>query len=114
MFKWLTVVMMPMFEKRAAEILSAEQLDDILDIVAQHPEIGELIAGTGGVRKWRYANKPGKGKSGGARMIHYYINEDSPVIMVTAFDKGDQANLTDRQKNEMKKLTAILKEEYGK
>lgn len=70
--------------------------------LAETPEAGEIIPGTGGCRKVRIA-KEGKGKSGGYRIITYYTDDDHPVYLMTVISKGQRANLTDRQKNELRK-----------
>lgn len=70
--------------------------------VASNPEAGDIIPGTGGCRKVRIA-KEGGGKSGGYRVITYYSSADAPVFLLTVISKGKQANLTDGQKNELRK-----------
>lgn len=114
MFKWHTVIQMKTFEADAKRLFTEDQIDEILDTLARDPEKGAPIVGTGGVRKWRFASKNAKGKSGGSRVIHYYINENSPAFLIMAYGKGEQDNLSDAEKNTMRKLTAILKKEYGK
>lgn len=73
-----------------------------VDFLALNPEAGDIIPGTGGCRKVRIA-KQGGGKSGGYRVITYYADADRPVFLMTIISKGKQANLTDRQKNELRK-----------
>lgn len=70
--------------------------------LAENPEAGDIMPGTGGCRKIRIA-KDGKGKSGGYRVITYFIDQNRPVYLMTVISKGRQANLTDRQKAELKK-----------
>ena len=64
---------------------------------------------TGGVRKLRW-NRKGAGKSGGYRVIYYFCSEKIPVFAITLYGKNERANLTQSEKNEMKKLTARLVE----
>lgn len=73
-----------------------------VDFVASNPEAGDIIPGTGGCRKVRIARE-GKGKSGGYRVITYYTSGDEPVFLLTVISKGKQANLTGKQKNELRK-----------
>lgn len=47
--------------------------------------------------------KEGKGKSGGYRVTTYFATRDEPVFLLTIISKGKQANLTDKQKNELRK-----------
>lgn len=80
-----------------------------VDLVASDPEAGDLLQGTGGVRKARLAGK-GKGKSGGYRIVYYFGGGDIPVFLLTVFGKGEKANLTQGERNALRSLTATLKE----
>ncbi len=70
------------------------------------------MQGTGGIRKLRWSAQ-GKGKSGGVRVIYYYHNEGIPLFLLTVFGKGEKANLTKAERNELAKFTSILVENYG-
>ncbi len=60
--------------------------------------------GTGGVRKLRW-RRGGQGKSGGVRVIYCFHNEDMPPLyLLTLFAKGDRANLTRAERNELADL----------
>jgi hypothetical protein len=64
-------------------------------------------AGTGGARKVRFAGR-GKGKSGGYRVITFYAAYDIPVFLLDVYSKDAQANLSQAQRNELRKtLTAL-------
>jgi hypothetical protein len=67
----------------------------LIDYLARHPKAGCLIPETGGIRKLRWA-RPGMGKSGGARVIYYYHNENMPLYLLTIFSKGEKANLSNQ------------------
>jgi hypothetical protein len=75
-----------------------------VDYIAAKPEAGAVIEGTGGARKVRIP-KQGSGKSGGYRIITYYMNVNTPVFLVTVISKEQQANLTDKQKKQVKSST---------
>ncbi len=79
--------------------------------MAENPQIGDLIEGTGGCRKFRVA-RPGQGKSGGYRVISFYYSEGIPVFLITAFAKNQQANLTKAERNSLSKLSALLAAAY--
>jgi mRNA-degrading endonuclease RelE of RelBE toxin-antitoxin system len=68
-----------------------------VDFLSDNPDAGNVIEGSGGARKVR-TPKEGKGKSGGYRLITYYVDADTPVFLITVISKGQQANLTGRQK----------------
>lgn len=76
----------------------------IVSEIAADPLAGDLIVGSGGARKLRH-RRTGGGKSGGYRTIHYFGGDDVPVFLLSIFDKGEKANLTERERNE---LAAIL------
>lgn len=70
----------------------------VVTVIAENPELGDLMVGAGGLRKFRFA-RPGTGKSGGYRILSYYVAEDWPVFLVGVFAKGAKANLTAAEKN---------------
>lgn len=82
--------------------MSDAEREAAVEFLANNPEAGDIIPGTGGCRKVRIA-KEGKGKSGGYRVITYYTDGDHPVFLMTVISKGKQANLTEKQKNELRK-----------
>lgn len=67
--------------------------------------------GTGGCRKVRVAGR-GKGKSGGYRTITFYSGIGIPVFLITVFSKGERANLTKAECNQLATLTRAIKAEY--
>jgi hypothetical protein len=86
-----------------------EEMKAAVDLVAADPEAGDVMQGTGGVRKARLAGR-GKGKSGGYRIVWYFGGGDIPVFLLTVFGKGEKANLTQGERNALRLLTATLKE----
>lgn len=84
---------------------------EIVRIVAERPEHGDILEGTGGFRKFRVA-RPGGGKSGGFRVVSYYYSPDLPVFLVTAFAKNHQSNLTMAERNALGKISASIIQSY--
>ncbi len=105
----VTVVEHPNYIKSAERLLTSEQMDDVANILAADPRAGDLIKGTGGFRKFRYAGVPGKGKSGGVRIIHLFVVNDQEIHLVDIYGKNEKNNLTKAERNELSKLAAILK-----
>jgi hypothetical protein len=70
------------------------------------------MEGTGGCRKLRFAIR-GKGKSGGVRTITFYSGESLPVFLLTVFSKGQKANLTKAERNNLRKITNAIVNEYA-
>lgn len=107
-----TIVELPEYIKRAASLLSEEERGNIIDYLSENPKAGDLITGTGGIRKLRWRAK-GKGKSGGARLIYFYHNKSIPLFMLTVFGKGEKENISKSDCNNLTKLTLLLKNNYG-
>ena len=96
---------------KAAGMTDAERTAAI-DIVSHNPVAGDLIVGSGGCRKVRVAGR-GKGKSGGYRVITYFVG-DSGVFLLWVLSKGRSANLTDSQVNTLARLTKTLADSLKK
>lgn len=102
------------FQSAAADAgMTDDEIAAFVNAVAEDPDIGAIMPGTGGCRKVRFA-KPGKGKSGGYRIITFFTGENLPVFLLTVFGKGEKANLTKAERNGLEKLTKALVEEYRK
>ncbi len=82
----------------------------VVDFIAANPQAGDLIKGSGGVRKVRIA-KPGGGKSGGWRVLTAYVSETVAVLLVTAYGKNQRGNVSKAEINEMSQLMKVLKAE---
>ena len=104
---YISVLTMPLFNKRAKDLLTEEERDEIVSYLASNPDKGDIVKDTGGVRKLRWARK-GAGKRGGYRIIYYFHSESRPVFAITLYGKNEKENLTDEEKREMRKLTALL------
>jgi hypothetical protein len=71
------------------------------------------MQGTGGARKLRWGAKS-KGRRGGARAITYYGGPQVPVFLLAVFGKGDRANLSKAERNELRRALVELAAEYRK
>jgi hypothetical protein len=89
----ITVVETVRFLKDADRLMPESDRAELVGFIASNPEVGDVIPQTGGVSKVRWA-LPGGGKSGGARVIHYYHNENLPVFLLAAYGKNEKANLS--------------------
>jgi hypothetical protein len=107
-----TLVPIGTFEAKARRLLGKTGFDELLEFLASRPKAGRIIQGTGGLRKVRIA-RPGRGKSGGARVIYYYHNENKPILLLLIYAKADQENLTDAQKAQLKKHVDAIIDEFG-
>jgi hypothetical protein len=91
--------------------LSEEERLSIVAAIAADPQGGDLIPGTGGARKRRFPSR-GKGKSGGYRTVSYYAGEDVPVLMLALISKGERADLSQAERNELRKELAGYAKDY--
>lgn len=98
---------LPSYARLADKLLTAQERQELISHLAQHPKGGDLMEGTGGVRKLRW-QRGDKGKSGGVRVIYYYHDGLMPLYLLTLFAKGDKANLTKAERNELAALVGIL------
>lgn len=103
----LTVAELPEFIRTADKLLAESERLDIIRYLAERPKAGDLMEGTGGVRKLRWG-RGGQGKSGGVRVIYYFHDEAMPLYLLTLFAKGDQSNLSKAERNELADLVQIL------
>lgn len=107
----ITIAEVPEYIRQAEKLLTAEERQDILSYLAAHPKSGDLIEGTGGIRKLRWG-RGGRGKSGGVRIIYYYHSEAMPLYLLTLFAKNEQANLSKADRNGLAKLVDMLIEAW--
>ena len=87
--------------------MSATERLDIVNYLAAHPKAGDLIEGTGGVRKLRWG-RGSQGKSGGVRAIYYFHSGKMPLYLLTLFAKNERANLSKAERNELAGLVTVL------
>ena len=97
-----------MFEGAAAKIWSEDERLALVDRVARNPESGDVIPGTGGVRKLRWG-RAGSGKRGGARVIYFYYDIDCPLYLLFAYAKASAEDMTADEKRAVSALAAVIK-----
>jgi hypothetical protein len=107
-----TVIETPTFlsDAKAAGLSEQERLT-IVQTIATDPEAGDVIPGTGGARKVRFAGR-GRGKSGGLRVITFYSGPEVPVFLLNIFAKGDKIDLTHAERNELRAILANIVTAY--
>ena len=102
-------VMLPEFDKRWKEIgFTDDDLKSLQEELTINPEKGDLIRGTGGLRKIRVAFE-GRGKSGSARVCYVDFAVFERISLITAYTKNEKDNLTQKERNEVHKLIDVLK-----
>lgn len=109
----VSVVETPEFLAATRQIMDEAERGLLVDYLAHNPAAGDLIPGTGGVRKLRWGLE-GRGKRGGARVIYYYHSPALPLFALTAFAKNERADLSQADRNAFRRLTALLVETYSR
>lgn len=102
----IDVIALHSFRKAAKKLLSETELSALIELLSNNPEKGSVIAGTGGLRKLRWA-LAGRSKRGGGRVIYYYHRPEWQVLLLTAYAKNEKEDLPEREK---KLLAALIKE----
>jgi len=107
-------VRLPEFEKQCKQIgLDEDNVKNIENALLSNPAIGDVMRGTGGIRKFRIP-LPDRRKSGGARVVYIDFVSYEKVYLLTVFAKNDMDNLSQAERNELKVLTNILESELRK
>jgi len=101
-------IRLPEFEKQCKHIgLTEDDVKDIESVLLLNYTAGDLIKGTGGIRKLRHA-LPNGGKSGGVRLIYIDFISYEKAYLITVYAKKEMDNLSQVERNELKKLVKIL------
>jgi mRNA-degrading endonuclease RelE of RelBE toxin-antitoxin system len=96
------------FTRRVAELLDAESYRFLQLRLVTEPEAGDLIRGSGGLRKIRWQGS-GRGKRGGVRVIYYWAVRRDVILMLLIYGKNEQDDLSEEQK---RRLADVVKEEF--
>lgn len=105
-----TVAETRVFAADAERLLSRGAYDALIAAIAADPKGGDLIPGTGGLRKRRIP-LPGRGKRGGARVITLWLGERYPVYAVFLFAKNARADLSAEQKRALARIVREIEEQ---
>jgi hypothetical protein len=87
-----------------------EKRTELIDYLARNPTAGNVIPGSGGVRKLRWGLE-GRGKRGGARVIYFFHDLEMPLLLLKAYAKNDQADLSSDELKTMRQFTKLMVDE---
>ena len=100
------------YERAATRLLPPSVQQELEESIAAEPERHPLVPGTGGFRKARW-RRPGGGKSGGVRVIYYFMVRPDLVFLADLYAKNEKENLTHAESNQLKKLASEIQREFG-
>lgn len=96
----------PLFLRRASQLLDEDALASVQTLLMLRPDAGDIIPGSGGVRKVRVPAK-GHGKSGGARIIYYWVQLNGKIFLLFAYAKNERANLTAKEAKALREAAGL-------
>ena len=98
-------VELPAFERNRSSSLTDEAYRGLQNEMLKDPEAGDVITGTGGLRKLRYGDATrGKGKRGGLRIIYYWWDPQKQFWLFTIYDKDELSDMSPKEKAILKTL----------
>ena len=98
----------PAFTRHVPHYLADDGYRALQGELAANPDLGDLMPGTGGFRKLRWADpRRGKGRRGGLRVIYYYFPAEQQIWLMTLYDKDEAADLTPKEKRALKAAIEI-------
>src|ERR1700692_3962220 len=96
----------PALTRYVSEYLADDEYRQLQNQLVISPELGDMMQGTGGSRKLRWADpnagKGGKGRRGGLRIIYYYFLTDQRIWLMTLYDKDEASDLSPKVKKGLK------------
>ncbi len=93
----------PAFSRYLAEYMDDDSYRMLQERLAANPLMGDVMPGTGGFRKLRWADpRRGKGRRGGLRIIYFYFESEQQIWMMTVYGKDEAADLTAKEKKSLK------------
>lgn len=102
---------LPLFRAKWESLgLGDQDLRRLQEELLSDPKVGAVMSGTGGVRKMRFAFEH-RGKSGSIRVIYIDFEVYEKIYLITAYTKNEKDNLSEKERNEIKRLINILKEQ---
>ena len=102
-------VELPPFQRNRQDYLDDEAFRKLQQTLLARPTAGDVIEGTGGLRKLRFGDaRRGKGKRGGLRVIYYWWVAGAQFWLFTVYDKDEMSDLSPRER---KALAALVQRE---
>jgi RelE toxin of RelE / RelB toxin-antitoxin system len=103
----ISVLELAGYRRRADQLLTENEQEAVIDLVAYEPACGDVIPGTGGLRKVRIG-RGSHGKRGGARVVYYFHDAGVPIFLLAVYAKNEKGDLTAAEKHEFSGLVKEL------
>lgn len=110
--KAITFIEQPVFTKLLIQLVNDESYRTFQRQLAANPEAGPVVKGSGGLRKARMA-LPGRGKSGGARVLYLWFPGRQTIIFYLMYTKGEMEKVPPAQMNAIKHEVQRIKKAFG-
>lgn len=98
------------FVRQAIKILSEEEINELQLFLCEYPDDGDVIKGSNGIRKLRWAAS-GRGKRGGARIIYFYAVSNERILLLDIYPKNEKTDLTANELENLKKIVQVWLEQ---
>ena len=95
------------FTRRVTELMQDDKYAELQRVLVDNPNAGDLIPGSGGLRKIRWA-AAGRGKRGGLRVIYYYLVSRDQFYIVLIYDKNEKDDLSPEQMRTLKRAVEAI------
>jgi hypothetical protein len=107
----ITIAETQPFIKGASEALTDDEREKLINFIALRPDAGDIIPGTGGVRKLRWPAKS-QGKRAGARILYFFHDLNMPVYLLAIYTKNERIDFSGSERKQMRKKTVELVETH--
>ena len=98
------------FVRQATKNLGEESINELQLFLCEYPDDGDIIKGSNGIRKMRWAAS-GRGKRGGARIIYYYAVSNERILLLDIYTKNEKKDLTTHELENLKKVLQVWLEQ---
>lgn len=107
----MTFIELPLFTELITDLVDDTSYAGFQRELLRQPEKGDLMQNAGGLRKVRL-RLPGRGKSGGARVIYLYLKRHDTIVLFYVYTKAKSENLTPDQLMRLRNAVAVIKQEF--
>jgi len=102
----MVIIETPIFTNKISALLSDEEYRAFQSALVETPSSGNIIQGSGGIRKIRWGAS-GRGKKGGVRIIYYWATRNDQIFMLYAYAKNERDDLTKDQLSMLREVVVL-------